>query len=68
MVGAVKPPEGMDLVHDSMVPIEPKVKNNPIETDYRDYPSPVHRGWRFLDRVCKADNGEHAREITKHEN
>lgn len=40
VVSSVKVPEEVDIVHGSMVPVEPKVKNKTVETNLESKPCP----------------------------
>ena len=58
MVGAVVLPQGLEVVHDAVVPVEPEVEDDAVQACFQGQPSEVHVGGSFGFLVGEED-GEH---------
>lgn len=61
MVGAMELPETADVMHESMVPIEPEVKNNTIEANLERQPFPFHLRRELVGIVREVGGQDYAR-------
>lgn len=55
VVSAVELPKRLNLVHQTVVPVEPKVKNDAIETGLEEEPLPCHLGGHLARCVREED-------------
>lgn len=60
VVGAVVFPKATDIVHETMVPIEPEIEDNPVQAGLERQPVPVHPGGSLARAVAQEDGEDRA--------
>ena len=61
VVSAVEFPEEADVVHETVVPVEPEVENDTVEADLKWQHGPVQLGGEPVDVVGEVDGEGHTR-------
>jgi len=62
VVGAVELPERIEVVHEAVVPVEPKVEDNTVDANFKREPFPVELGGELVRVVGEVGGHNDARD------